>query len=227
MSKKNGAAKQYVVVATAVPKMVVVDVSQATSMIADGLSIPEVAKALRISKEVLMRKLTCTPEVRALYESATVARAQIWVEQIMDIADEDCTIPILDQNGEIVGRRVDTGRIRDKEVRISARQWAARHMLPKYMEKNVGKDMVDALSNLLEGLGKANNKASALPIVDVVENDAPNQVPHPSTNQSNNQPAQQPTNHVADKANDSTALIPTPAALASQTPGKPLNGSEP
>lgn len=65
-------------------------------------------------------------ELAKQYTRATVERAQMMFEDMMDIADEN---PRLTDTK--FGTAVDTGDVQNKHLRVEARKWAMAKMMPK------------------------------------------------------------------------------------------------
>ncbi len=146
-------------------------VEKALRIIADGGSLRAASAAVNEDRGDLVQRFSETPELQRAYELATIHRATLLVEEILDISEEDCTIPIYDVRGKELGRQVDRGRVAQNGQRIAVRQWAARHLLPKYSGNEEKRELADALATLITSLSNGGRRQSALPVVEVVEDD--------------------------------------------------------
>jgi hypothetical protein len=147
-----------------------------------GGSIPEVAKQIdekhwkRVQGKIL-KMIGATAETQRRYEVATINRATLWADEVVQISEEDCMVEVRNGKGQSLGWRVDPGKVHQLRLRIQVRQWAVEHLLPKYSNKEEQRELGDALSTLVRGLASAARPGqTALPIaqrVDDVEDDAP------------------------------------------------------
>jgi hypothetical protein len=115
------------------------------------------------------RWVAAEDEVRKAYELAICARADVFAEEIIEIADAECTEPIFDAEGN--PRLDEQGRplmvtsksaIEHARLRIEARKWIASRLLPKkYGDRTIlagdadnplAVDLTDARAQLMSKL---------------------------------------------------------------------------
>jgi hypothetical protein len=102
--------------------------------IADGKSMKSIcAQPGMPVKQTIFNWLRKYPEFAEAYRVATEERAESYVEEIMDIADDGTNDYYTDEDGK---RRVDTEHINRSRLRVDTRKWYAGKVKPKkYGEK--------------------------------------------------------------------------------------------
>ncbi len=66
-----------------------------------------------------------------LYMRAREDRGDLWADETQRIADEDCTAPVLDRDGNQVGVAVDSAAVQRNKLRVETRKWLAAKMKPR------------------------------------------------------------------------------------------------
>lgn len=113
-----------------------IDIDAALEAIAGGESANAVGLRMGYSAGKLLRRLRSNPELQDAYDAAVKARTYLHAEQIVEIADEDCSAPVFNDEGEEVGRAVDKAKVAHQTLRVHTRQWAAARLLGLYKEKS-------------------------------------------------------------------------------------------
>lgn len=152
-------------------EVVVLPLNEILEGVAGGSTLVEMCKTLGVKRGVVIKRLASTPELQRQYEIATIMRATVFADEIVSIADEDCSSDVIDPNGKVIGRATDHAKVRQNALRVDARKWVAAHLLPKYSGNDEKRELADALSTLIIGLTKTGAKRSTLPIAEVVEED--------------------------------------------------------
>lgn len=142
-----------------------------------GGTISEVAKQLdekhwRRVQGRIMRLIAASAETQRRYEVATINRAMLWVDGVVQLCEEDCTVDVFNGAGKLIGRKTDSGKVHQLRLRVETQKWAAEHLLPKYSAKEEQRELGDALSTLVRSLaGSGRTGQSALPVAKRVDND--------------------------------------------------------
>lgn len=111
------------------------DVEQILADIELGKSVREIARELLVSPGTILARLNKSETISERYARAVLTRAERYADEIVEIADEDCTVAVYDEAGNEVGRRVDKGLVSHQALRVDARKWVASKLLPRYKEK--------------------------------------------------------------------------------------------
>jgi hypothetical protein len=110
-------------------------------------------------RTTFMKRLAGDPELQKRYAAAIDVRADVLVDEIIEIADDDSNDTVIGENGP----RANTEWIARSKLRVDARKWAAAKMAPKKygdrVDMNHGLQPDNPLVSLL-----AKVSGSALPI---------------------------------------------------------------
>lgn len=152
-----------------------IDLEAVMVHVENGGTIAQIAKELDLKhwKRVqgrVMRLIAETAETQRRYEVATINRAMLWADEVVEMAGDDCTAEVFDARGNSKGRRTDNAKVHQLRLKIETRKWAVEHLLPKYSNKEEQRELGDALSTLVRGLAMgAKPGQTALPIVQRVD----------------------------------------------------------
>lgn len=141
-----------------------------------GGTISEVAKQLdekhwRRVQGRIMRLIAATAETQRRYEVATINRAMLWVDGVVALCEEDCTVEVFNGAGKSIGRKTDSGKVHQLRLRVETQKWAAEHLLPKYSNKEEQRELGDALSTLVRSLsGSGRTGKVDSPVVKRIDN---------------------------------------------------------
>lgn len=127
----------------------------------EGQALADFCRDNGFSYTVLRKWIEGDKNRKAAYAQAKEDRADFQAEQILEVSRRDCTTPVLDGEGKLVGTRVDTGKVQQAKLETDNLKWIAARMKPKVYGDKV---QVDAtmdvrtatplqLANELEKLG--------------------------------------------------------------------------
>jgi AcrR family transcriptional regulator len=127
-----------------------IDVEYALTEMALGRSLREVARELDVSPGTLIARFESSKDLSERYARATYARAVRHADEIIEIADEDVSSPVVDKEGNVVGSAVDKGKVQHQALRVDARKWVASKLIPRYRDKTeiVGADGKDLIPEM-------------------------------------------------------------------------------
>jgi hypothetical protein len=92
------------------------------------------------SYTTVLRWIRATKERGDAYDQARADRADIQAEQIIDVSRRDCSAPVLDGEGRVVGTRVDPGKVQQAKLESDNLKWVAARMKPKVWGDKVAVD---------------------------------------------------------------------------------------
>ena len=75
------------------------------------------------------------PVRKAAYARAREERAHVLVDDMIAVTRRDCSMPILDSEGRLVGTRVDPGKVQQAKLEADKLQWVASKSLAVYGDK--------------------------------------------------------------------------------------------
>ena len=103
-------------------------------------------------------------EFREMYYYARRVAAELFVDEIFEIADETSEDwkPVHNKDGELIDWKPDNEAIQRSRVRIDTRKWYASKMVPRIYGDKVEVDL-DATGDLAELLRAASNNDNGLP----------------------------------------------------------------
>ena len=107
-------------------------------LVASGVSVRGACVAEGVDRATFYRHVLGADEVRKRYELALAARAEVYAEEIAEIADANPkTVPVYDAEGTLIEVKIDTVFEAWRKTRIDARTWTASRLLPKrYGDRN-------------------------------------------------------------------------------------------
>lgn len=95
----------------------------------DGKSLRSIcAQEGMPSKRTVMYWLRTRPEFKDAYRTAQQERAECWIEEIIEIADDSSADFVKDEEGN---QRVDHDHIQRSRLRVDTRKWIAAKMMPR------------------------------------------------------------------------------------------------
>ena len=112
-----------------------IDVAHVLAEITLGKSVREISRELLVSQGTLLARLNKSEEIAEQYARAVLTRAEKYADEIVEIADEDCSMPVVDKDGNVVGSAIDKGKVAHQALRVDARKWVACKLLPRYKDK--------------------------------------------------------------------------------------------
>lgn len=99
------------------------------SMIAEGKSVREIgAMKDQPSERTIYNWLASTEEFLQKYTRAREQQAEVYAQEIIDIADDSTGDMIVDDEGN---ERLNSEHVQRSKLRIDARKWAASKLQPK------------------------------------------------------------------------------------------------
>lgn len=117
------------------------------------------AKSGMPNKKTVMRWLHRHPEFEKIYRLAQKERAECWIEEIVDIADDTSGDFREGDDGKL---RVDNEHINRSRLKVDTRKWIAAKMMPKLYGDKV--DMTHEAGDSLQALLQAiDGKSRSLP----------------------------------------------------------------
>lgn len=112
-----------------------IDIEHVLSEIELGKSVREISRELLISQGTILSRLNKDESIAERYARAVLVRAERYADEIVEIADEDCSIPLMDKDGNVIGSGIDKGKVSHQALRVDARKWVASKLLPRYKDK--------------------------------------------------------------------------------------------
>jgi hypothetical protein len=92
-------------------------------------------------KRTVMNWIVAHPEFEKIYRIAQQERAEVWIEEIVDIADDRSHDYYTDDEGR---QRVDTEHINRSRLKVDTRKWIAAKMMPKLYGERVTAELTGA-----------------------------------------------------------------------------------
>ena len=107
--------------------------------IADGVSVRKLCEDKRLpTRDMFYKWLREYPDFAEEYRIATELRADVLVDEMMDIADDDSLDIIIDTEADEGARvKADQIKVARAKVKIDTRKWVAARMAPRKYGNNV------------------------------------------------------------------------------------------
>lgn len=104
--------------------------------IAEGGHLPGFANDHEFSLPAVSLWIDSDPDKKASYARTREERSHIYAEMIIDVSRRDCSTPVLDGEGNVVGKKVDPGAVQQAKLEADNLKWIASRLLPRtYGEK--------------------------------------------------------------------------------------------
>lgn len=103
--------------------------------IVSGDSLNALCEGNDWSYTTVRRWLKADAAREAAYDLAREDRADFQVDQMAAIAQRDCTTPIVDAKGTLLGTRVDPGKVAQAKLEVDTLKWTASKMNRRYADR--------------------------------------------------------------------------------------------
>jgi len=111
-------------------------IAELCDYIVDDGNLAGFAREKNFSYTTVQRWIDADQTRVVLYARACEARADVQAEKIMDVSRRDCRMPITNDEGKVVGYKVDTGAVQQAKLESDNLKWLAAKAKPrKYGEK--------------------------------------------------------------------------------------------
>lgn len=110
--------------------------------VSDGKTIKWCAMKLGVARYTIYRWIKQFPEFKEMMEEAAMIKAQNYVDELIEIADDDSKDLIIDENGNIKPNAANVAR---SKLKMAARQKVAGYLAPRLFGENATK--VDITTN--------------------------------------------------------------------------------
>lgn len=105
--------------------------TQLLDFIVEGGSLHAFCNANGFSYTTALRWIGKTKERQDAYDVARKDRADIYADKVVEVAQRDCSAPVLDREGNLIGTVVDKGKVAQARNEMDALKWQAARMNPK------------------------------------------------------------------------------------------------
>lgn len=118
-------------------------ISELCDYIAAGGHMPGFCKERQFSYTAVRQWVEADSVRSAMYARAREDRADVHADEIIAIGEEDCSEPVLDKDGKLVGTVVSSAAVQRNKLRSDNRKWLA-----SKMKQRVYGDKVDVNASL-------------------------------------------------------------------------------
>lgn len=104
---------------------------QLLDAIVSGKSLNKFCEDNVFSYTTVLRWIRKLPERSQAYDDARRDRADIYADRVVEVAERDCSAPVVDKDGNFLGTVVDKGKVAQARNEMDALKWQAARMNPK------------------------------------------------------------------------------------------------